>query len=43
MTISDNYSLFSNKLNFIYDKGFESLIFHDNKKNLNYQFFTTRG
>ena len=32
MTISDNYSLFSNKLNFIYDKGFESLIFHDSKK-----------
>ncbi len=33
MTISENYSLFSNKLNFIYDKGFESLMFYDSKKN----------
>jgi len=25
LTISDQYSLFSNKLNFLYDKGFESI------------------
>ena len=30
--ISDDYSLFSNKLNFTYDKGFKSLIFYDSKK-----------
>ncbi len=32
MTISDEYSLFSNKLNFIYDKGFESMMFFDSQK-----------
>ena len=32
MTISENYSLFSNKLNFIYDKGFESMMFYDSQK-----------
>ena len=32
MKISDEYSLFSNKLNFIYDNGFESLMFYDSKK-----------
>ncbi len=32
MTISEEYSLFSNKLNFIYDKGFESMMFYDNQK-----------
>ena len=32
MKISENYSLFSNKLNFVYDKGFESLVFQDSKK-----------
>ncbi len=32
MIISNNYSLFSNKLNFIYDKGFESMMFYDSKK-----------
>ena len=32
MTISDEYSLFSNKLNYIYDKGFESMMFYDGKK-----------
>ena len=30
--ISDEYSLFSNKLNFRYDKGFELLTFYDSKK-----------
>ena len=30
--ISDDYSLFSNNLNFTYDKGFESLTFYDSKK-----------
>ena len=30
--ISKNYSLYSNKLNFVYDRGFESLIFNDSKK-----------
>ena len=32
LTISDEYSLFSNKLNFIYDQGFESMMFYDSKK-----------
>ena len=32
LTVSDEYSLFSNKLNFIYDQGFESMIFYDSKK-----------
>ena len=32
MKISENYSLFSNKLNFIYDEGFESMMFYDSKK-----------
>ena len=32
ISISDSYSLFSNKLNFIYDKGFESMLFYDSKK-----------
>ncbi len=32
MTISNEYSLFSNKLNFIYDKGFESMMFYDTKR-----------
>ena len=30
--ISDEYSLYSNKLNFTYDKGFELLNFYDSKK-----------
>ncbi len=32
MKISENYSLLSNKLNFVYDKGFESMIFQDSNK-----------
>ena len=32
LIISDDYSLFSNKLNFVYDQGFESMIFYDSKK-----------
>jgi len=32
LLISKNYSLKSNKLNFIYDKGFESMTFFDSKK-----------
>ena len=32
ISVSDSYSLFSNKLNFIYDKGFESMMFYDSKK-----------
>ena len=31
LTVSEEYSLFSNKLNFIYDQGFESLTFKDSK------------
>ena len=31
LTVSEQYSLFSNKLNFIYDQGFESLTFKDSK------------
>ena len=30
--VSDEYSLYSNKLNFTYDKGFELLTFYDSKK-----------
>ena len=33
--VSDEYSLYSNKLNFTYNKGFESLTFYDSKKILN--------
>ncbi len=33
MIVSEKYSLFSNKLNFIYDQGFESMMFYDSKKN----------
>lgn len=32
LIVSDNYSLFSNKLEFSYDKGFEALTFFDSKK-----------
>ena len=32
MLISEEYSLYSNKLNFIYDEGFESMMFYDSKK-----------
>ena len=32
LKISEDYSLFSNKLNFIYDNGFESMSFHDSNK-----------
>jgi hypothetical protein len=34
--VSDNYSLYSNKLNFTYDKGFESLTFYDSKKDFEF-------
>ena len=34
--ISDEYSLFSNKLNFTYDKGFELLTFYDSKKDFEF-------
>ena len=30
--VSDEYSLYSNKLNFTYNKGFELLTFYDSKK-----------
>ena len=36
LVISENYSLKSNKLNFIYDKGFESMIFLDKKKDFEF-------
>ena len=32
ISISETYSLFSNKLNFIYDRGFQSMMFYDSKK-----------
>ena len=32
LIVSENYSLFSNELEFIFDKGFESLTFFDSKK-----------
>ena len=32
ISVSETYSLFSNKLNFIYDKGFQSMMFYDLKK-----------
>ena len=34
--ISDEYSLYSNKLNFTYDKGFELLTFYDSKKDFEF-------
>ena len=34
--VSDEYSLYSNKLNFTYDKGFDSLIFYDSKKDFEF-------
>ena len=36
LIISNDYSLFSNKLNFTYDKGFESLTFYDSKKDFEF-------
>ena len=36
LLISDDYSLFSNKLNYSYDKGFESLTFYDSKKDFEF-------
>ena len=36
LIISDDYSLFSNKLNYSYDKGFESLTFYDSKKDFEF-------
>ena len=32
ISISETYSLFSNELNFIYDNGFQSMMFYDSKK-----------
>ena len=43
MTISEKYSLFSNKLNFIYDKGFESLNFADKKKEFEFSIIPQNG
>ena len=34
--ISNDYSLYSNKLNFTYDKGFDSLTFYDSKKDFEF-------
>jgi hypothetical protein len=34
--VSDKYSLYSNKLNFTYNKGFELLTFYDSKKNFEF-------
>ena len=34
--VSDNYSLYSNKLNFTYNKGFELLTFYDSKKDFEF-------
>jgi len=34
--VSDKYSLYSNKLNFTYDKGFELLTFYDSKKDFEF-------
>jgi len=36
LSVSDEYSLYSNKLNFTYDKGFELLTFYDSKKNFEF-------
>ena len=43
LTISKKYSLFSNKLNFIYDKGFESLNFADKKKEFEFSIIPQNG
>ena len=32
LIVSNEYSLFSNRLNFVYDNGFESMMFYDSKK-----------
>ena len=34
--VSDKYSLYSNKLNFTYNKGFESISFYDSKKDFEF-------
>ena len=36
LSVSDEYSLYSNKLNFTYDKGFELLTFYDSKKDFEF-------
>ena len=36
LIVSDEYSLYSNKLNFTYNKGFELLTFYDSKKNFEF-------
>ena len=36
LTVSDDYSLFSNELTFAYDKGFQSLIFFDANKDFEF-------
>ena len=36
LSVSDEYSLYSNKLNFTYDKGFDLLTFYDSKKDFEF-------
>jgi len=36
LVVSDKYSLYSNKLNFTYDKGFDLLTFYDSKKDFEF-------
>lgn len=43
LVISDNYSLKSNKLNFVYDKGFESMIFYDSNKEFEFSILPQNG
>ena len=43
MTISEEYSLFSNKLNFIYDQGFESMMFYDSKREFELSILPEQG
>ena len=43
LLISENYSLKSNELNFIYDKGFESMTFFDSNKEFEFSILPSDG
>ncbi len=43
LIISNNYSLKSNTLSFVYDKGFESMIFYDSKKEFEFSILPIDG
>ena len=43
MKVSETYSLFSNKLNFIYDQGFESMMFYDSDREFEFSILPQFG